>query len=463
MIWRRRNDGFEWKAYVPTMVLARRKARQEKIAEVREAAVEGLKEAGRRGLEAGAEGARIAGAGLEAGVRKIAELPAQGMEVAAPEIARVHRQVSRKIAPLTAWITGVRTALVIVAVVAGGMGIVRAIQFGLDQDARIALIVAAGAATLIAIARLFAPPDDNATTTRLVRALKERFAAPSAASDESRSPATHKATSAGAPPNATTIVEVPALPWPLAAAALFAALMVWLAWPVLVSGPSVPDRPAERSAAADVDAMEGVAASERSGDISGRARAIDPGRIRIGTRFVTLSGIEPLAPDQTCRTEAGRVWNCGAAATSALSRLVRGSVVVCDPEQALSDSDAIATCEARGRDVAAELVRQGHAFASGVLSSPYRKEEAEAAESKSGVWAGEGERAEAWRKRLWEEAAAKRPEGCPIKARSVRGHREYLTPEMKGYARAEMNEAEGDKWFCTETEAEAAGFTRRVR
>ncbi|HWK32123.1 MAG TPA: hypothetical protein VNR51_00395, partial [Hyphomicrobium sp.] len=59
--WRRRNDGFEWREYVRTTILVRRKQRRDRIGEAGKAAVRNVKEAGQRGAAAGAEKAMAVG------------------------------------------------------------------------------------------------------------------------------------------------------------------------------------------------------------------------------------------------------------------------------------------------------------------------------------------------------------------------------------------------------------------
>ena len=64
--WRKRNDGFEWRDYVRTTILVRRKKRRDRVGEARKAAVENLKAAGQRGAAVGAEGAKAMGRGADA-------------------------------------------------------------------------------------------------------------------------------------------------------------------------------------------------------------------------------------------------------------------------------------------------------------------------------------------------------------------------------------------------------------
>lgn len=54
--WWKKNEGFEWREYVRTTILVRRKKRREKVVEAKKAAMAGLKQAGKSGAEAGASG-----------------------------------------------------------------------------------------------------------------------------------------------------------------------------------------------------------------------------------------------------------------------------------------------------------------------------------------------------------------------------------------------------------------------
>lgn len=59
--WFKKQDGFEWRNYVRTTILVRREQRRRKIDDARAAAVDGLKDAGRKGAEIGASGLDAAG------------------------------------------------------------------------------------------------------------------------------------------------------------------------------------------------------------------------------------------------------------------------------------------------------------------------------------------------------------------------------------------------------------------
>ena len=53
---------------------------------------------------------------------------------------------------------------------------------------------------------------------------------------------------------------------------------------------------------------------------------------------------------------------------------------------------------------------------------------------------------------------------CNIKGNvNSRGERIYHTPALRDYDRTNVRPEEGDRWFCTEEEARAAGFRRAQR
>lgn len=53
---------------------------------------------------------------------------------------------------------------------------------------------------------------------------------------------------------------------------------------------------------------------------------------------------------------------------------------------------------------------------------------------------------------------------CNIKGNvNSRGERIYHTPALRDYDRTNVRPEEGDRWFCTEEEAQAAGFRRAQR
>ena len=89
-------------------------------------------------------------------------------------------------------------------------------------------------------------------------------------------------------------------------------------------------------------------------------------------------------------------------------------------------------------------------------------EEAAAQAAGLGIWRGGAKPTTPWEYRAdrWERAAAASPRaGCPIKGNiSQDGEQIYHTPWSPWYGRTQINESQGERWFCDENEAAAAGW-----
>lgn len=197
--------------------------------------------------------------------------------------------------------------------------------------------------------------------------------------------------------------------------------------------------------------------------ITGRASPLGGDLLRIDRSTIRLDGIEAPDRDQTCARSDGRVWRCGEAAQSALSRLIAGRNLRCDPSGKDASGTVRAACFSGSRDVAEALVKGGHVFAESGMMARYRGEQSAAREAKAGLWSGQGEpeRPAIWRTRLWEEARARAPKGCPIKGKVAgrgEGAKTYHLPWSPVYGRLRVVSARGERWFCSEDEARGAGF-----
>jgi endonuclease YncB( thermonuclease family) len=190
--------------------------------------------------------------------------------------------------------------------------------------------------------------------------------------------------------------------------------------------------------------------------ISGRATAIRGDMLRINDRLIQLAGIETPQRAQRCQTKSGKNWNCGASARQELGKLVRRKPVVCTPYGDAASGAALATCTVGDIDLAAELVRKGQVFATAGFFVSYGAIEADARAAGLGIWQGASKRPQEWRVDTWEEAKRTTPDGCPIKGRA--SGKVYVMPWTSGYDSRRMRTVRGDRWFCSEEEAQAAGF-----
>jgi len=163
-------------------------------------------------------------------------------------------------------------------------------------------------------------------------------------------------------------------------------------------------------------------------------------------------------PGQRCRRGKSRRWNCGASATAALSRLVRRAKVSCEITGSDDNDRQLGDCRVGDKDIAAQLVRGGHVFATAGFFAPYTGLEEQARKEKLGIWRGQVVRPSDYRAQKWEEAKRAAPNGCPIKGNVSRGRRVYVLPWARGYERVKITRRRGERWFCSETEAQAAGW-----
>lgn len=198
--------------------------------------------------------------------------------------------------------------------------------------------------------------------------------------------------------------------------------------------------------------------------LSGAARVVDGDTLVLGSVRIRLHGIDAPESTQNCQA-GGRFWACGREATWALARLVRGKPVSCEERDWDRYGRAVAVCGIAGQDLNAWMVAEGWAFAYRRYSRAYVAEEARAQAAKRGIWRGEVVAPWDWRrgKRLTGSRPAIQRDNrrCDVKGNiSKSGKRIYHVPGGRYYDRTRINTSRGERWFCTETEARAAGWRR---
>jgi endonuclease YncB( thermonuclease family) len=196
--------------------------------------------------------------------------------------------------------------------------------------------------------------------------------------------------------------------------------------------------------------------------LRGRAQAITGDTVRIANSTVRLAGIEAPETEQRCG-KGNRQWRCATAAQAALSRLVGGRDVHCTIDGSDDTGRPLAYCTSGKIDINAELVRQGYVFATTGLFAPYAALEKEASSQKAGVWSGDAERPSQYRAKAWDEAKRRAPDGCPIKGLVTGSGRIYVLPGAPDYERGRIQTARGERWFCSERDAQSAGFKAAER
>jgi endonuclease YncB( thermonuclease family) len=192
--------------------------------------------------------------------------------------------------------------------------------------------------------------------------------------------------------------------------------------------------------------------------LGGRATVIDGDTLDLGGERIRLEGIDAPEADQTCGGGWFGTWRCGAQATAHLRWLVGGRHVECTSAGRDKYGRMLGWCSINGRDLNAEMVRSGFAWAFVKYSKRYETIEAAARKSKAGIWKGEAEPAWVFRERRWAAARPDAPQGCAIKGNVTSNGHIYHMPWSPWYAKVRVEPAKGERWFCSETEAAKAGF-----
>ena len=209
----------------------------------------------------------------------------------------------------------------------------------------------------------------------------------------------------------------------------------------------------------------------RGETISGAVRVVDGDSLHVGTTEVRLFGVDAFEGRQLCVRD-GNPWRCGEAAANELRTLTTGRAITCDKRDTDSYGRTVAVCSNGTVDVGAELARAGLALAYRQFSEDYVDEENEARAARRGAWAGEF--TAPWDARRGRDTQSRQPQrddsraisgcrGTGIKGNISRnsGERIYHVPGSSSYDETRIDEADGERWFCTEDDARRAGWRPR--
>ncbi len=206
-------------------------------------------------------------------------------------------------------------------------------------------------------------------------------------------------------------------------------------------------------------AASGALASE----VSGSVRVIDGDTIDLNGVRVRLHGIDAPEQNQSCRTEQGLEWACGAWVTAQVKARFEGRQALCTQVDIDRYDRIVATCVVDGVDVGQAIVADGLAFAYRRYSLAYDLDEKAAAVSDRGL---HGMRVQSPSQFRRTRAVGRIPldRSCAIKGNiSSGGTRIYHMPGQADYERTGIRENKGERWFCSEAEAQAAGWRRAKR
>jgi len=255
---------------------------------------------------------------------------------------------------------------------------------------------------------------------------------------------------------------------PRSATALLAALLVTAGCAPVVA-PRPPEvRPPPQAAAPQPSAP----ASSLGAAVIGVASVIDGDTIEIHGQRIRLYGIDAPEASQLCEL-GGKPWRCGQASANALAEYVGRRTVTCKPRDRDRYGRLVAACSVGGARISAWMVREGWAVAYRRYSQDFVADEAAARAAKRGIWRSTFILPWDWRAQrraaggtqvarpvsAAASSSASHRSGCDIKGNiNSKGERIYHVPGGRSYANTVIDPARGERWFCSEAEAQATGW-----
>jgi endonuclease YncB( thermonuclease family) len=198
-------------------------------------------------------------------------------------------------------------------------------------------------------------------------------------------------------------------------------------------------------------------ASPALADSAGRLTVIDGDTFDVGGTHVRLFGVDAPEHDQTCIAANGTAWDCGAWVTTQVTTLYGGTIAACIRIDTDRYGREVSRCSVDGADLGQALVIAGLATAYREYSMDYDLAEKSAQATGAGIWSSSFDTPAEFRadQRPAPQAA---PGDCLIKGNISDSGRIYHVPGNENYADTRINTARGERWFCNEAEARAAGW-----
>ncbi|MBR2656326.1 MAG: thermonuclease family protein [Loktanella sp.] len=197
-------------------------------------------------------------------------------------------------------------------------------------------------------------------------------------------------------------------------------------------------------------------ASAAHANPAGTIRVIDADTIDVGGDRVRLFGLDAPEIGQPC-VLGGQTIDCGRWVSDLVKARFEGRNARCTTRDIDRYGRQVATCDVDGVDMGSVIVTEGWAIAYRRYSEIYDLDEKAAAVAGRGLWAAAMDDPEAYR--AASNAAPAAPAGaCNIKGNISSNGRIYHRPGNRDYDRTVINEAQGERWFCSEAEARAAGW-----
>ncbi|WP_299615235.1 thermonuclease family protein [uncultured Tateyamaria sp.] len=192
-------------------------------------------------------------------------------------------------------------------------------------------------------------------------------------------------------------------------------------------------------------------------DVHGPVRVIDADTLDVGGVRVRLHAIDAPEMDQTCVTEHGAAFACGRWVTDQVRARFEGRMATCARVDMDRHGRTVAKCHVEGVDIGEEVVSAGWAFAYRRYGMDYDLDEKAAYVADRGL---HGFRLQSPAQFRQTRAKGRIPPdpGCRIKGNISKNGQIFHVPGQDFYERTGINEARGERWFCSEAQAVQAGW-----
>jgi endonuclease YncB( thermonuclease family) len=197
-------------------------------------------------------------------------------------------------------------------------------------------------------------------------------------------------------------------------------------------------------------------------------RAIDGDTLQIDGHTVQLYGIDAPELGQYCERN-GELWECGKEAALFLQKTVsfEGPPIECSPwgEGPAASGSAelvVGVCQVGPKVVGLTMVQNGYALALPDSFPDYKEAEEQARQAKLGLWRGDFVPPWQWREgKGGDVRSSDWVRRCNVKGALARaGDAIYYVPTDENYEQVEIDPARGERMFCSDEEARAAGWAR---
>lgn len=197
-------------------------------------------------------------------------------------------------------------------------------------------------------------------------------------------------------------------------------------------------------------------------------RVIDGDTLQVDEHTVQLYGIDAPELGQYCQ-RGDDLWACGLEAALFLQKTVNfeGPPMECAPwdEKAAAETGGelvIGVCQIGPKQVGLTMVRNGYAVALPESFPDYKEAEEQARQARLGVWQSDFVPPWQWREGKGPDVRSSDwVRSCNIKgALGPADEPIYYVPTDKEYESVAIDPTRGERMFCSDEEARAAGWTR---